>query len=441
MPNKHAVISPSGSEKWINCPGSLVLEGRAKESPLVNDLAVEDETTTIYSAEGSVAHFVAEQCLRNHVNAEEYIGSTVYYWRFPNGEDVVDWGDMLVGASGSAVFVFVVDKIMAKHLQTYLDNLKPYKGDDGVLFPEMRLPIDSITHEPESFGTSDVIILRGDELQVHDLKYGQGKTVDAEENTQLLIYAAGVVEEFNTFLDIKQVSMVIHQPRISEAPSAWTITFEEFKERLAKIEAAANEAHSAMRCESLALLEEKFLTPGGHCTSGFCRARATCPALKTFVKESLEVDFENLDELPKKLDTPNEIEAIAKSLRAVGLIQDWCKEVSLKALNKALAGETVPGYKLAQGRLGNRKWRDTALAEHALQDAQIPFDEVHTQELFSPTKLLEFLKEEEYLDADLSKKLEELIVREAGKPTLVPETSSKPVVEVQKVVDDFEVIN
>jgi len=47
---------------------------------------------------------------------------------------------------------------------------------------EQRLSIEAITKEPGAKGTSDAVILAGEELVIVDLKYGRGVKVDADEN-------------------------------------------------------------------------------------------------------------------------------------------------------------------------------------------------------------------------------------------------------------------
>ena len=49
---KHAKLAPSGAERWVNCPGSLMF----------NDLPGKD---TVYSKEGTLAHEAAEKALYN----------------------------------------------------------------------------------------------------------------------------------------------------------------------------------------------------------------------------------------------------------------------------------------------------------------------------------------------------------------------------------------
>ena len=55
---KHAILSASGSSRWINCTPSPRLEEQ-----------VEDEQTSVYAAEGTLAHEFAELKLRGSLKA------------------------------------------------------------------------------------------------------------------------------------------------------------------------------------------------------------------------------------------------------------------------------------------------------------------------------------------------------------------------------------
>ena len=52
MPEVHAKLSASGAKKWMNCPGSILLESQVEERP------------SEYAAEGTTAHALGEAKIR-----------------------------------------------------------------------------------------------------------------------------------------------------------------------------------------------------------------------------------------------------------------------------------------------------------------------------------------------------------------------------------------
>ena len=99
--------------------------------------------------------------------------------------------------------------------------------DNGItpaVFTEV--PLDLRRYIPEGTGQSDCVIVSDKCLHVIDLKYGQGIIVDAENNTQLMIYALGSALHFLSIYDFTTVKMTIFQPR-RENNSSWTISLDE----------------------------------------------------------------------------------------------------------------------------------------------------------------------------------------------------------------------
>ena len=153
--NAHALLSPSGAHRWISCHGSLALESAYPRS------------SSKYAAEGTAAHSLAEMCLTSDTspNAEAFIGK-------------------VIEADGMS---FTVDADMARHVNTYVSAILSM-AEGNTLLVEQRLAFGARIGQPDeiAFGTSDAVILADGELQVHDLKYGMGVRVDAEERLILL---------------------------------------------------------------------------------------------------------------------------------------------------------------------------------------------------------------------------------------------------------------
>ena len=63
-------------------------------------------------------------------------------------------------------------------------------AEGNELMVEQRVDFSHIVGVENSFGTADAVVIVGNELQIHDLKYGRGVQVDAEQNEQLQLYAS-----------------------------------------------------------------------------------------------------------------------------------------------------------------------------------------------------------------------------------------------------------
>lgn len=384
---EHASLSPSGASRWMRCPGSHALETRIKFVPRTFSLQVTD--------------------------------------------------DMVAG------------------VQVYLDNLAKYiVGRKVEVMVEQKLPVGHITGEEGATGSGDCVILDFDlaELQVHDLKFGRGVEVLADDNEQLMLYLLGALEVFAEFAPPggwKNFRGVIHQPRINEEPSEDVWAHDDLMRFAEKAKAAAELARGVkevvdgrLRQHSKAVSIEEHLNPGDK-QCKFCDAKPTCPALARSAAETVLAEFVSLDELPVPakaalVPVPAENERLAKFKALTPLFRSWCDAIDAHAEAEILAGRPVPGFKVVQGKRGNRKWRDENEAEQVLKSMRVKHDQMYDYSVISPTTAEKRTKGE---DAPIGsrqwKKLQELITQSDGKPTVVPVDDKRPALEIKPVLDEF----
>jgi len=304
----------------MRCPGSLALE------------ADYPNTSSKFSAEGTAAHELASWCLDQKLDADAFLGRVIE----------VDG------------YSFEVDTDMASHVQTYVDTVREYvNGVQGELMVEQKVDFSARVDVPESFGTSDAIIISscGRELQVHDLKYGRGVKVDAEWNEQLMLYALGAYDAFGLAYDFTCYRVVIHQPRLNHV-SEWGGKIEELVEfgETAKADAAVALANCYL-LETTSDAGQLLLTPGEK-QCRFCKAKADCPALMADVTKALTDGLEDLTEEAAK-GAIDKLQfrfgaSLGGKMAVVGLVEDWCKAVRARAESELLAGRKVDGFKLGR---------------------------------------------------------------------------------------------
>jgi hypothetical protein len=393
------------------CPGKIVLE-----AGLPN-------TSSKYAAEGTAAHQVLTWALQEERAAAAYIGR-------------------VIEADG---FVFEVDEDMAGHVQVCVDYVADLKGDDGVVFADERVNYSKYLNTPESeaWGTADVIIARGTEIIVVDFKYGRGVEVDAEKNPQMMLYALGALQAYHGLVaDFEQVRVAISQPRVKSAPSEWDCSVDELEawgHNTARD--TVNTCINAQAWPEVDGWAEVFVVPGEK-QCKFCRAKATCPSLRN------EVTYEVAAVMPA---TPQEFadlvnpttdktdaheDYIGVALSKVDLIEDWCKAIRAEAERRLLAGAPVPGYKLVQGKRGNRAWSNPTDVEALLKSMRVKIEDMYDFKLISPASA-EKLAKAEVIGKRQWPKLQELITQSEGKPHVAPESDSRPALTVTPVVDDF----
>jgi Protein of unknown function (DUF2800) len=414
----HSSYSASGFEAAMLCPGKPVMEeGKPNRS-------------SIYAATGTVAHMLLEFALRDGTEPPAYLGRIFQV----EGFDIE------------------VDEDMVDAVETALGNIREMAGGAAIM-PEQQVNYSRYLQvdRDEAWGTADAIVPRGDELQVHDYKNGSGVVVEADENPQMMLYGLGALEAVNDLLGpFKTVRLVIHQPNVKSAPSEWACTVEELEHwALTKAGDAVDRRQEAY--ETKATLDdtawsETYLQPGEK-QCKFCRAKATCPALRAEVAKAVFADatvatpdeFAEAALVPVKSahdDDDAEVAWLAASMAKANLIEDWVKAVRAEVEHRLLDGQEVPGYKVVEGKLGHRKWTDPAAVEAELKTMRLKEAEMYDFKLISPTTA-EKLAKAKVIGPRQWPKLKAMYSQTKGKPHVALATDSRPALVLTPAVDDF----
>lgn len=408
----HATFSASGSERWMNCPGSIALSKDAPTPP-----------ESIYAIEGTEAHTCLEILLKNGTTLER-LRRTAEMLRRKHPKTMVDH------AFSAARWV-----------------LEKHRASVGAeLLCETRVDSSSFT-TVEQFGTVDAAIVEEfGTLTVIDFKYGAGIVVDPAGkdglgNSQLVYYALGISAAYHhNFTDVE---LVVIQPRATDEDGETIRTFKMSMDdllawvprfQIAVLSCIAATDRYAINGVS-SLVDGDWLKEGSWCR--FCPAAGTCPELESKALSEAQIVFGQRGEIqsvPEPLMLP--ARDLGPMLAACEKLELWIEKVRAHAFHVLQRGEKVTGYKLVEKR-AQRKWVDEKRIE---DEAWARFGEA----AFTDVKLLSPAQIERldlpYEDKeDLQKWVRRRTVKESSGRTIAKESDRRlsvdPIASVFTVID------
>jgi len=374
MPGEHAKLSPSSAKRWMTCPGSVKLIDQVEER-------MGKEPDSSYAALGTSLHEASEWCLRNREGPEAAVGLEFY------GHTVVE-----------------------DDLDRFADYVHLVNSLPGSTYYEQKVTVI----EGTVWGTSDTINIDNTKLTIIDLKTGYNR-VDAEDNEQMLTYALGAYMPYGRVYDITEIEMIISQPIIGHE-SRWTIGVNELNAFYARVVEA---------------IEQIRLKPD-HCVPSddachWCRARGTCPTLRTLARNEARKDFEQMD-----------LMALAEAVSMLPMLEHYISGVKARTQETLERGEEVPGFKLVEGRK-SRGWTSEESVMKYLSRKLPKFKQTGFNHKFkSPAQIEKEIKRQGDAMFRPTPKLKEFIESRPGKPTVVPTKDKRPeLVAGQSAAADF----
>lgn len=353
---KHALLSASGAHKWLHCTPSARLEEQFENK------------SSIFAEEGTAAHNLSEHKLRSYLG----ISSSKPISEF-DSEELEYYTDVYVD--------YTTELITRVKMQC----------NDPIILVEQRLDFSCFV--PDGFGTGDLVIVADGTVDVVDLKYGKGVAVSAFKNPQMMLYALGAYNLFESLYDIHTVRMTICQPRL-ESISTYDIPIEEL------LQWAETELVPSAK---LADAGEGDYLPGEHCR--FCRAKQKCNARANHYLALAKYEFKQPGLLTD--DEISDIMCIGEQLSS------WVNDVFAYASDCAIhLGAEWQGYKLVEGK-STRKYKSEAAVIKACQDHGIT--DIYKESLISITAMEKLLGKPKFKEL-----LGDLIQKPQGKPSLVP---------------------
>lgn len=372
----HAILRPSGASRWLACIPSAKLE----------QLFVEKEKT--FTNEGKLAHSLGELLIKRNL---KMIMSR-------------DFKKRLAEIEADPLY----DKEMDRHCEEYAVYVCEQYAKAQAITPDaiiaLETNLDMHTWLPEGFGTGDVMIIADGVLDFIDLKYGKGVAVSAQQNKQMMLYGLGAVSGFEHLYSVDRVRMTIHQPRLDNVD-----TFE-----MSSLELKLWAYEELMPKAQKAFIGDGAFAPSLE-TCQFCKAKGACKALADYNLQLARHDFAE----PKLLGDADIVDILGRT----DLFTSWIKAVNEYAFASAMGGKVWDGYKLVEGR-SNRVYTDEKAIAATLAEKGLAEDKIYTKKLIGITAM-----EKELGKSDFATYLSPYVAKPAGKPTLVPETDKRPVMQ------------
>jgi hypothetical protein len=345
------IVGGSTAKRVINCPGSVALVQKMPPKP-----------SSKYADEGTLLHEAISDFL---------------------GED---------GGTFGAPIELIEEKLLPA--LALLDEVDPDK--------QMMYEVETRVHFgdllPGVFGSTDLMGRIGNKAIILDWKFGSGVIVTAEENEQLMFYAAAAMrtpEAQWVFDGATEVELVIIQPPMIRR---WTTTIErikQFERQLVKAVKAAQQPDAELKA-------------GDHCR--WCAAKPVCPQMTGAVDRALQVQLKEIDAA-----------MLGRYLANADVLEGWITDLRALAFQLLEKNIPVPGYKIVQ-KQARRQWVDEQAATDALRGLGLDVIDYTKQELLSPAQIEKVLKKRKLALPD------DLVKSVSSGTTLASEDDSRPAV-------------
>lgn len=396
---QHARLSPSACSRWSTCTASVALIDDLKSSGVVPE-----RSSSIYAAEGTVAHEVREDCLRLGLDPHNFIG----VWLEADG------------------FKFLVTEEMAEYLLSGIDWIREHTES-----PDVEIRVDLSKWLPGQFGTMDAGWMSNGILYASDLKYGMGEPVSPDNNPQQMLYALGYWAYLG-FPDFEKLVIHIDQPRAG-GHKFWECdknTLIVFGESMENVYAQITSGDTVFKPSEKACRWCEAKNPRSD------RGYLGCQAYNKWQESFFEGAFDEFDETPHFPEPDNlSPERRYYIVKHSKMAQQWLASLHEASLEAALNGTPDPGSKAVIGQKGNRYFTDKDRAAELLVGA-VGDDAYKPRQLIGITEAEKLLKpgRKKLGNPDAWEALTELVDQPPGKPVLVPVDDAREAI----MPDDYE---
>jgi hypothetical protein len=401
---------PSSSKRWLTCPRSV---------SFINSLPQVPRQSSVYAAEGTAAHTVADMMLSGFT--PHPVGTTL---------DV----------DGHVV---PITHEMIDHGQTYVDAVDELaEAEPGacVIHSEVRVKLDELVGKAAGcMGTCDALIVGKRNLVVVDYKYGRGIEVDVNDNPQIMLYALGAYYGLDSGerANVDTVTLVVVQPRI---PGGAPVKVQRMY-LLDLLRWGHEVVQPTVARVMSGVADGDPFVPSSECR--FCPAAAHCPGLRQRSQQTARQVFGNtpltalLEEQPVQTTarltqgvSALSDEDLASALEESALVKACIEAIAAEALQRAASGRSIPRHKIVAKR-GVRQWVDETETVLALCRLGLGTEKFVPQVLRSPAQI------EKLLPKATRKSLTNLVKVVSSGVSLVKDTDPRPAVATENAASAF----
>lgn len=356
-----SLVGGSTASRVIKCPGSVALVAKMPPKP-----------SSKYADEGTLLHDVMSDLLSSDKVVTDFLGRKY--------NDIVLTQDLI--------------DTKIKPAFDALNEIDP--GMKMEIEVESRVGFGTLI--PDAFGSTDVLGRLGKRTIILDWKFGDGVPVPAENNKQLLFYAAAArltPETQWAFEGTEELELIIVQP---PHVKRWVTDFKTLD----------NFVHDLARAVKTAQKPDAPLAVGDHCR--WCAAKPLCPKMTGAAERALKLKLDNLDSA-----------AVGKLLTQADLVEEWIKDLRELAFTMLENDKPVAGYKLVPKR-ATRQWVDEKEAVPWLDGKGLKPDQIFEKKIISPAVAEKLLKKSKVELPD------DLVAAISTGSTLAPESDPRPAV-------------
>jgi len=306
-------------------------------------------------------------------------------------------------------------------METVTDKVREISSIDKSKLSEVKKTLDelgvakvSLLNEAQLPAFYAAINEQDKRLVVADYKFGMGIAVEAKNNAQLMLYAAGAMAAYEKVgLPVEMITLSIIQPRIYD--KALTTTM--FKSELLKW---VND--TLLPGIALARSDNAEMTPGTEQCRWCSAAAHGCTGQNEALKKLLPVATGGLN-----IDTVDE-DTLSTWLSNMGAFEQALKGIKQTAINRMLSGRKIKGFKLVLTQ-PREQWADLKKAEGLMKRNKIKESERFKKKLITPKQTEKKIAEKGLLTPRKLNALRRLVITPKGTPTYAPENDKRETYE------------